>query len=109
VDNPTYDELVKQNDELRHQIECYTIEKQMYLKQIELTLINLLFCAIKNPYNGFLDSTEFNVAMENLITICIMNNIKFGMEYDPTNVFIHDATEIFDNISTRIQNKSIKK
>ena len=109
MDKPTYEELVKQNEILLSRIEFNVVEKHMVLKQIELTLINLLFCAIKNPYNGLLDSTEFNIALENIISICVHNNIKLGMEYDPTNVFVHDATEIFEDISNRIQNKLLTK
>lgn len=103
----TYEELQELNDLLVKKLEYAAMEKRLHLQCVELSLINLLFCAIKNPYNGLSDSLEYNVALENLITIMVHNNMELGMEYDPTNVFVHDATETFEKISERIKGKLI--
>lgn len=103
----TYEELKELNALLVQKLEYSAIEKRFLLQSVELSLINLLFCAIKNPYSGLLDSIEYNVALENLITIFVHNNMELGMEYDPTNVFVHDATEIFSKFASKIKGNLI--
>jgi len=54
IDIKTYEELKEHNTMLEKKLEYASIEKSLYLRHIEISLIELLFCAIKNPYNGLI-------------------------------------------------------
>lgn len=64
---------------------------------LELSLIKLLYVAVKNPYNGLSDDEDYRLVLKNMLRLSKQMNINLGFN-DEDNIIHHDINLLIKDI-----------